>query len=303
MRQLLVTTPAAEVKEALVAGGWTDLLDADAAVATSVLAEEQGASMSAGASLDLVMLHGAGLAIDPATAVVLPPLGDRDATAARVDGLVLGGGRRALRFLVPSSEGPVSMAVDQLELRPVKGADPGLELQRATGALHGELVASAADWDAALAAGRRFLAAELIGLTQRMLDDTVVYVVARHQFGRPIASFQTVKHRLADVAVSLGAARAGLDTAWSDLDPLSAMAAKALAGRANASASTHCHQVHGGIAFTVEHGFHRFIRRGQVLDGLLGSAAELTTRIGRCLLDERRVPRTPAMSSQEAARW
>ena len=151
---------------------------------------------------------------------------------------------------------------------------------------------------AAVAIGRRALAAELVGLSERMLDDTVGYVVERHQFGRPIATFQTVKHRLADVKVATSAARAALRTAWIDDSPTSAVAAKCLAGRAQRVAAANCHQVHGGIAFTVEHGFHRFIRRGQLLDSLLGRADDLVRELGADLLERGRVPRTPPLHEQ-----
>jgi alkylation response protein AidB-like acyl-CoA dehydrogenase len=183
---------------------------------------------------------------------------------------------------------------------PIHGVDPALGLHRATAdsvAVEGGAVADAGAWTAALAAGRRGLSAELLGLVDRMLEETVSYVMSRHQFGRPIASFQTVRHRLADVRVALSAGRAALATAWDDLDPVSAMAAKCLAGRAHRVASTNCHQVHGGIAFTVEHGFYRWIRRGQMLDALLGCADDLVNELGRHLIDTGRVPRTPSLRS------
>jgi alkylation response protein AidB-like acyl-CoA dehydrogenase len=53
--------------------------------------------------------------------------------------------------------------------------------------------------------------------------------------------------------------------------------------------------VHGGIAFTVEHGFHRFIRRGYMLDNLLGTADDLVREIGQNIVDAHLVPRTPGL--------
>jgi alkylation response protein AidB-like acyl-CoA dehydrogenase len=156
-------------------------------------------------------------------------------------------------------------------------------------------VASAAAWSTALSAGRRSLASELVGVADQMLIDTIDYVLQRHQFGRPIGSFQAVKHRLADVRVAVTAARSAISAAWTDGDPVTAMAAKCLAGRAHQLAASHCHQVHGGIAFTVEHGFHRFIRRGQLLDGLLGAAHDLVRELGQHLVITGLVPRTPQL--------
>jgi hypothetical protein len=313
MRHLLERHSAPDIAAQLLQGGWAELLDEDAPTAVSVLAEEQGRSLTASPALDLVLLHGAGLALDAGTAFVLPAIGRRprppglvENGRTRIDGLVLAGHQRADTYLVSTGEAILAVPKGALALEPVLGADPELGLHRAGGEVEasgGRTVAGADAWISAMAAGRRSLAAELLGLVERMLEDTLGYVLARHQFGRPIAAFQTVKHRLADVRVAASAARSGLGAAWNDGDPVSALAAKCLAGRAHRVAAANCHQVHGGIAFTVEHGFHRLIRRGQVLDGLLGSADDLVSELGRHLLDTRRVPRTPRLGAEGALTW
>jgi hypothetical protein len=313
MRQLLTRYAPVDLCAQLLEGGWAELLEEDPPTAVSVLAEEQGRSLMASPALDLVLLYGAGLPLDATTAFVLPAIGRRPGAPGlvgngrtHVDGLVLAGHQRADTYLVSTDEAIVAMPKGALALEPLLGADPDLGLHRAGGevaAAEASAVAGADAWIAAMAAGRRSLAAELVGLVERMLEDTVGYVLARHQFGRPIASFQTVKHRLADVRVAVSAARAALGAAWDDGDPLSALAAKCLAGRAHRVAATNCHQVHGGIAFTVEHGFHRLIRRGQVLDALLGGADDLVSELGRHLLDSGRVPRTPQLRMERAMTW
>jgi alkylation response protein AidB-like acyl-CoA dehydrogenase len=313
MRQLLARCASADLAAQLLEGGWAELLEEDARTAISVLADEQGRSLTASPALDLVLLHGAGLPLDASTAFVLPGMRRRPRTAGlvengrtHVDGLVLAGHRRADTYLVSTDQAILAMPKGAFALEPVLGADPELGLHRANGevaAADERAVAGADAWIAAMAAGRRSLAAELLGLAERMLEDTVSYVLARHQFGRPIASFQTVKHRLADVRVAVSAARSALGAAWDDGDPASALAAKCLAGRAHRVAAANCHQVHGGIAFTVEHGFHRLIRRGQVLDGLLGGADDLASELGRHLLDTRRVPRTPQLRMEGPMTW
>ncbi len=305
LRHLLASAPPAAVPAALVDAGWVELLDVEPAVAIGLLADEHGRALAATPALDLVMLHGAGLRVDTTTSVVLAPmrrLAERGATGAAsallVDGLVLTGHQRAERFVVACDDGLVMLGSGSVELTPIRGGDGTLALSRAAGSLDAgpdATIAPASAWVGALAAGRRFLAGELIGVSEAMLATTVEYVLARHQFGRPIGAFQAVKHRLADVRVAVSAAQSALDTAWTDTDPLTAMAAKCLAGRAHRLAATHCHQVHGGIAFTVDHGFHRFIRRGQMLDALLGSADHLTREIGQQLISARRVPRTPEL--------
>jgi hypothetical protein len=309
MRQLLTEHRAGDVPAQLLESGWGELVGDDPATAVSILAEEQGRTLAATPVLDLVLLHGAGLPLDPTTAFVLPRprRGDAPAPGAAgdttvIDGVVLAGHERAESFLVLEHDAAiVAVSVADLRFEALPGGDPDLGLHRATGEVRSadaRVVASADASRAALATGRRTLAAELIGLSERMLDDTVGYVVERQQFGRPIATFQTVKHRLADVKVATSAARAALRTAWLDDTPTSAVAVKCLAGRAHRAAATNCHQVHGGIAFTIEHGFHRLIRRGQLLDSLLGRADDLVRDLGRELLEHRRVPRTPPLLEQ-----
>jgi alkylation response protein AidB-like acyl-CoA dehydrogenase len=74
-------------------------------------------------------------------------------------------------------------------------------------------------------------------------------------------------------------------------DDLSSLLAKAAAGHAAPEADRHCQQVLGGIGFTAEHGLHRHVRRALVLDGLLGSAGELTREAGALLRKECSAPR------------
>jgi hypothetical protein len=304
MRHLLETTPPAGFAAALLESGWGDLL-ADGPDAITMLAEEQGRVGSAAPLLDLVLLHGAGLPVDAVTAFVLPPL-ERDCTASarlqdgglRVGGLLLNGSERAHTVIACSRDGLAAVPAEVLDVRAISGFDPALGLRQANALVPAgswKPVGDAAAWSRALATGRTALAVELIGLAERMLADTVDYVLAREQFGRPIGSFQAVKHKLADARVAISAARAAVQVAVADGDPLPAMAAKCLAGRAHQLVSTHGHQVHGGIAFTVEHGFHRSIRRGLLLDGLLGTSEDLVRNLGGHILASKSVPRIPAL--------
>jgi alkylation response protein AidB-like acyl-CoA dehydrogenase len=111
------------------------------------------------------------------------------------------------------------------------------------------------------------------------------------QFGRPVASFQAVRHRLAETLVALDGAEATLLAAADEADGIGSMLAKAAAGHAALAAARHCQQVLGGIGFTAEHGLHRHVRRALVLDGLLGSARELTREAGLRLRREGCAPR------------
>ena len=128
-----------------------------------------------------------------------------------------------------------------------------------------------------MALGRLAVAHELVGASRAMLELACEHARGRIQFDRPIASFQAVRHRLAETLVAIAMAEAMLDAAWLDRRPDTSAMAKAVAGRQARTAARHCQQVLAGIGFTVEHPFHRYVRRTLVLDALLGTAASLTT--------------------------
>ncbi len=121
----------------------------------------------------------------------------------------------------------------------------------------------------ALAAGAAILAAEQVGLAQRCLDMTVAYVKERHQFARPVGSFQALKHRLADVWVAVSQARAASRYAAACLasanpDARVAVAlAKAYCSQTAVLAAQECVQLHGGIGFTWEHPAHLYLKRAK----------------------------------------
>ena len=134
------------------------------------------------------------------------------------------------------------------------------------------------------------LAAEQVGVASRALDMAVAYAKERHQFGRPIGSFQAVKHILADVLLEVESARAAayfaLLSADSDAPDLPAVAslAKAFCSDACLTATTQNIQVHGGIGFTWEHPAHLYLKRARTSAALLGDPARhrelLAQRIG-----------------------
>ena len=95
------------------------------------------------------------------------------------------------------------------------------------------------------------------------------------QFGRPIASFQAVRHRLAEALVAVEALDATLDAAGDEPNAVTAALAKATAGRTARTVAAHCQQVLAGIGFTTDHPFHRFLKRTMLLEGLFGSADEI----------------------------
>jgi alkylation response protein AidB-like acyl-CoA dehydrogenase len=184
--------------------------------------------------------------------------------------------------------------VDGLSRRAIGGLDPALGLVEVTGtAVTGTAATTstqAVAWDAAVAAGQRAIAHELVGAAAAMLDLARDHAVVRVQFGVPIASFQAVRHRLADSLVAVESARGALEGAWEAGAALDAAVAKAIAGRSARLVARHAQQVLAGIGFTMEHPLHRYVRRVLVLDGLLGDARSLTCELGQRVLRDRGLP-------------
>ncbi|MCF7548727.1 acyl-CoA dehydrogenase family protein [Pseudonocardia sp. WMMC193] len=143
----------------------------------------------------------------------------------------------------------------------------------------------------ALQVGAALLAAEQVGGAQHLLDLSVEYAKGRLQFGRPIGSFQAVKHTLADMLVEVEHARsAAYHAAWalgdgSDDPALAASIAQATASPAFAGVATDTIQVHGGIGFTWEYQAQLYYKRAVTDAALLGSAEQHRGRIARLVLD------------------
>jgi alkylation response protein AidB-like acyl-CoA dehydrogenase len=144
-----------------------------------------------------------------------------------------------------------------------------------------------------LAEGRRALGWWLVGTSRAMLALARQHAVDRVQFGRRISSFQAIRHRLAETLVAIEGAEATLGAAarHEDADGLASLLAKAAAGQAALTAARHCQQVLGGIGFTAEHQLHHHVKRSLILDGLLGSARELTREAGTVLRSKGFAPR------------
>jgi alkylation response protein AidB-like acyl-CoA dehydrogenase len=126
--------------------------------------------------------------------------------------------------------------------------------------------------------GRVALAAEHVGMVEAMLEMTRSYLGQREQFGRPLASFQVIKHRLADVLVDLERARSAARYAAAvfDQDPRSADLPSAVAGAVCTDAvvrvALEAVQLHGGIGFTWEHPAHYYVRRALGDEAVFGPA-------------------------------
>ena len=135
------------------------------------------------------------------------------------------------------------------------------------------------------------LAADSVGAAQRLLDLTVAYLKQREQFGRPIGSFQAVKHHAADMLVNVETSAALLDGAVREIDEspfsaeLASMAKEYCCERAAATAGTAL-QLHGGIGYTWEHDLHLYFKRVLLNQYLLGDGRWHRERVAARLADQ-----------------
>jgi hypothetical protein len=278
--------------------GWDEVAAADPAAATTLLFTEKGRALSAAALLDdaVLPLLRAGLPASPpggADLVCYPYPGAGGGSAAGPSSTPLGVTGILLRrpgpdegLVIPvADDGGVSLAIGPARAFTVTPLS-SLDHEAGWYAVSGPTPAMRYDggvWAGAVAAARRALAAEIIGTAERALELAVEHTSARRQFNAPIAAFQAVRHRLADAHVAIAAARALLAASFGDVSgsgAVAAAAAKARAGRAHQTVSAAAVQVCGAMGATLEHPIHRYVNRGAVLDGLLGSSAELTAELG-----------------------
>jgi alkylation response protein AidB-like acyl-CoA dehydrogenase len=304
-RELGVTGLAVPEKSGGAGAGWRE---------TAVVLEELGRGVAAVPYLGSAVLATAAL-LDVDETVLLAQIASGDRVAAlavpfataplagfpttvqvRSDGLLYGtvhlvaDARTADALLVParSTDGtPALYAVDELgaatSVSPVVSLDmtrplADLSFEGASGRLLAEGEAAVRALESALTAGAALLASEQLGVAEWALETTVAYVKERHQFGRPVGSFQAVKHRLADLWVSVAQLRAvarsaadALATGSADA-PVAAAVAQAFASQVAVTAVEEAVQLHGGIGFTWEHPAHLYLKRAKSASIALGTA-------------------------------
>jgi alkylation response protein AidB-like acyl-CoA dehydrogenase len=132
---------------------------------------------------------------------------------------------------------------------------------------------------------RTAMAAEAVGVAQRVLELGIEHATTRKQFGKPIGVYQAVSHQLANTYADVELARSLVYwAAWcvaedDEQAPIAAGAAKAFAAEAAVAACERSIQVHGGTGFTWEHPLHRFYKRALWLEGLGSRPSELRGEI------------------------
>ena len=133
------------------------------------------------------------------------------------------------------------------------------------------------------------LASEQVGGAQHVLEMAVEYAKTRIQFGRPIGSFQAIKHKCADMLVDIESARSAayysswvVDNEPEEL-PTVAFLAKAFCSQAYFSAAAENIQIHGGIGFTWEHDAHLYFKRAKSSELMFGSPAYFRERLAEII--------------------
>jgi alkylation response protein AidB-like acyl-CoA dehydrogenase len=167
---------------------------------------------------------------------------------------------------------------------PLQALDPTRKLARlefdgARAELLGEAGAAAAPVAKTLAQAAACLASEMVGGAERLRESALDYANLRMQFGRPIASFQSMKHKQADmlleVELAKSAAYVAAQAAADDDAELPALAslAKAAASEAYLQTAIHTIQIHGGIGFTWDNDTHLWFKRAKSSEAFLGDPA------------------------------
>jgi len=294
------TMPVAAVDEVLIGLGWLEMLREEPGTAVDIVFRALGDANGPASALDDVLVAALGAEPRADLAVLLPPHGtwqvpgriDRKQVAAV--GFTSARVATAQELLVVCDDATrtVNVPTSAVDATPIAGIDPDagfhrVWIERASGA---PTPLDPGAWDSALVLGRRAVATQISGACRAMLDLARTHALERAQFGRPIARFQAVRHRLADALVAVEALDATLVAAADEGGPVTAALAKAVAGQTAGTVAGHCQQVLAGIGFTTDHPFHRFMKRTMTLDGIFGSSDEITVDLGRQLVTSGRVP-------------
>jgi alkylation response protein AidB-like acyl-CoA dehydrogenase len=154
-----------------------------------------------------------------------------------------------------------------------------IEFHDVSATLIGDEGGALAGLEATLQVAAAALAAEQVGGAQRVLDSSVEYAKNRVQFGRPIGSFQAIKHKCADMLLDVESAKsAAYYAAWAAQErneelPIAASLAKSFCSEAYFHCAAENIQIHGGIGFTWEHSAHLYFKRAKSSELFLGDPA------------------------------
>jgi hypothetical protein len=286
VQHALVRSPD-DIGAALADFGWTDLVEDDDAFAFTTLFEEQGYLEVDTDALDVVTT--AALGIDGPASVIWPLVdadseGSREGVELAVEGVALRSVRTAgATVLVPVAGALHVLDVSAIDEAPLGGMASGTRWMRVR--VSGTSRGAHGSWPEVERRARLATASELVGLARRIIDVATEHVTARRQFGRPIGTYQAVRHRVAEAYADMAGAKALVAAAWEDASPSSAATARAVAGTAHDAVAKHAIQVCGAIGLSDEHELPRLVRRGLALDALLATAPPEHVHVGHALLE------------------
>jgi len=171
-----------------------------------------------------------------------------------------------------------------LARQPLTSMDPTRKLARLTFAdveasLLGEEGAAAAPFARTMTEAAVCLSSEMVGGAARLREDALAFAMMRMQFGRPIASFQSMKHKQADMLLEVELAKSAAYFAAAALDDgdadvvATASLAKACASETYLQTAIHAIQIHGGIGFTWDNDTHLWFKRARSSEAFLGDPA------------------------------
>ncbi|WP_413752047.1 acyl-CoA/acyl-ACP dehydrogenase [Streptomyces sp. R-74717] len=207
--------------------------------------------------------------------------------AGAVEGMVTGVADAATAdvLLVPTTDGlyAVETGTTGVTVEPLVSLDltrplATVHLAKAAGTRLADGASAVSAVRRGLLAGAGLLASEQLGLAEWCLTETVRYTRERHQFNRPVGSFQSLKHRMAQLWLEVVSARAAARNAADALatgspdTPLAVAVAQAYCSKVAVHAAEECIQLHGGIGMTWEHPAHLYLKRAKADSIAYGTA-------------------------------
>lgn len=294
---MLAKGPDAVTADQLFEAGWVELLSEDERGAVASLFEEAGKTAVKTGALVHVAARALDVSDDTEFALCTLARGHKRPTSPEwnVSGILTEGApERRVVVWSPEVDDPFVAVVELLALdsQPAGGADPtlGWHLLKDQPVRTVQVVDQPQALQLVVALGRA-ISHERLGAAEAMLDIAVGHVSERHQFGRPIGSYQAVQHRLVDVHVALRAAHAALGHVWNHPGSVELMVAALKTQEAVDLAIQHALQVCGGMGFTEEFPLGSRIRRVLAVGAIVPDAVVLAAALGEQLAGGEPLPR------------
>ncbi|MCE2528377.1 MAG: hypothetical protein J4G11_00720 [Acidimicrobiia bacterium] len=218
-----------------------------------------------------------------------PAIGSPPAGGGPAEGWVEEGARVAL-VVGESASRVVDLGRPDSVVEPSPGVDPGQGRGRLRFDPDAATVLARADHARIVDRSRVLVIAELSGIADRVMEVSVDYARQRSQFGRPLAGFQAVQHKLADMRAGCELIRSAVSRlAWLE-EPRPELTASLSAATVSVArqVAEDAIQVHGGMGFAWEYGIHLYYRRCLALQQQLGGTASLRRFVGRSIIARRK---------------